>query len=484
VSLRKRLEALYRRDGRPLPDYMRKDGSNGAPQYTMPSPDPQTIPPGSTGGAGKSYSAWPAGPAATEGLPRTQRFNNRTAPTPYQQNVSVNDNDALHAPPRKERWIDRINPFHRQSPKNADPSGPKAAPASPNSNASLPSWQQYPATGRPTPPRQNWTTPNLYTPPSANDVRRSPNANGPNSAWNRPPMPPLAPPAIEVQETPPLMAAPETGGSRVPFDVGLSPPKAPPAVEAMPSASSRKPSTTTDESVAPFKELPEQDKEKVEEPYTGLKLDDESGSTSQKDHPKGLGQTSEPAGHVALPNPAPAAPAPQETAARPANPPRPQTPQLASSSASLPMNSPSRSAVAAANQPSSLPGDDDMSRKLRKIQERAGQTGLKGFCPVTLRDQRDLVDARPSFHSIYESKTYYFASAEAKAFFDRSPAKYAPVAAGIDIVVKANSDQLVEGTLDHAAWYKDRLYLFTSPESLEAFSLNPQRYSALIAQAR
>jgi YHS domain-containing protein len=100
-----------------------------------------------------------------------------------------------------------------------------------------------------------------------------------------------------------------------------------------------------------------------------------------------------------------------------------------------------------------------------------------------LHDQRDLVDAKSAYSLVYESKTYYFASAEAKAVFERTPAKYAPVAGGVDIVVKANSDQEVEGTLDHAAWYRDRLYLFSSPESLEAFSLNPQRYSSLVARA-
>src|SRR5690606_34573350 len=31
--------------------------------------------------------------------------------------------------------------------------------------------------------------------------------------------------------------------------------------------------------------------------------------------------------------------------------------------------------------------------KLQKIAARDGMTGLKGFCPVALRDRRDLVDA-------------------------------------------------------------------------------------------
>ncbi len=44
--------------------------------------------------------------------------------------------------------------------------------------------------------------------------------------------------------------------------------------------------------------------------------------------------------------------------------------------------------------------------------------------------------------------------------------------------MKTNSDQAVEGSLDFALWYKDRLYLFCSPESLQAFSSNPTAYAA------
>jgi YHS domain-containing protein len=116
--------------------------------------------------------------------------------------------------------------------------------------------------------------------------------------------------------------------------------------------------------------------------------------------------------------------------------------------------------------------------KARLIDERAGQRGLKGFCPVVLRDQRELADVNLTYCSIYHGRKYYFSSAAAEARFEASPHKYAPVAGGVDVVVKTNSDQDVEGSLDFALWYKDRLYLFCSPESLQAFSLSPTAYSA------
>jgi YHS domain-containing protein len=120
---------------------------------------------------------------------------------------------------------------------------------------------------------------------------------------------------------------------------------------------------------------------------------------------------------------------------------------------------------------------EETAAKMHAIGERVGQRGLKGFCPVALRDRRQLVDAVPVYSSTFESRRYYFSSVEAKGRFDFYPEKYAPIAAGTDVVVKAASDQAVDGTLDFAVWYKDRLFLFSSPESLEAFSLNPAPYA-------
>ena len=77
----------------------------------------------------------------------------------------------------------------------------------------------------------------------------------------------------------------------------------------------------------------------------------------------------------------------------------------------------------------------------------------------------------------YESQRYYFSSAEAKSL-STAPPKIRTLAGGIDVIVKSSSDQSVEGTLDLAVWYKDRLFLFSSPESLEAFSLNPLPYAS------
>lgn len=118
------------------------------------------------------------------------------------------------------------------------------------------------------------------------------------------------------------------------------------------------------------------------------------------------------------------------------------------------------------------------SNQLRLIQSRAGQSGFKGFCPVALRERRELVNANPLFTSTFGLQTYTFSSAEAKAAFDTDPSRYAPAAGGSDVVVLVNSGEEQAGQLDYALWYRDRLYLFRSRETMTLFSSDPQRFSS------
>lgn len=110
-------------------------------------------------------------------------------------------------------------------------------------------------------------------------------------------------------------------------------------------------------------------------------------------------------------------------------------------------------------------------RKLRMIAQRSG-TGFKGFCPVTLRDERELVDAAPQFMGTYEGQTYAFANLEAQRRFERDPKKYTPMSGGYDVVLLSSHGREVPGSLDYAIWYKDRLHLFSSRETLETFVEN------------
>jgi YHS domain-containing protein len=130
-----------------------------------------------------------------------------------------------------------------------------------------------------------------------------------------------------------------------------------------------------------------------------------------------------------------------------------------------------------AEEPKQEEKQDSVDAKMQKLAQRDTLGGLKGFCPVTLRDRRDLIDSTDEFSSKFEGKTYHFSSAENKASFDADPAKYAPVKGGNDVIVLAEGNVELEGTLDHAVWFKDRLYLFSSSATLETFVGNPTKYS-------
>jgi YHS domain-containing protein len=125
-----------------------------------------------------------------------------------------------------------------------------------------------------------------------------------------------------------------------------------------------------------------------------------------------------------------------------------------------------------------------MSERQRRQRQRAlilsrpGQSGFKGFCPVTLRDSRELVDADPQFTSAFGLQEYEFASARAKAAFESDPARYAPAAGGSDIVLLVNAGEEQAGSLDFAVWYRDRIYMFQSRETLSLFVADPQKFAS------
>jgi len=117
-------------------------------------------------------------------------------------------------------------------------------------------------------------------------------------------------------------------------------------------------------------------------------------------------------------------------------------------------------------------------RQQRLILSRSGQTGFKGFCPVALRDRRELVEASPEFTATFGLQTYTFATFAAKSAFEAEPSRYAPAAGGSDVVLLVNSGEEQAGLLDYALWHRDRLYLFRSRESMGQFAQDPQRFAS------
>jgi YHS domain-containing protein len=123
--------------------------------------------------------------------------------------------------------------------------------------------------------------------------------------------------------------------------------------------------------------------------------------------------------------------------------------------------------------------DDSREAQYKLLASRAGKPGFRGFCPVTLKSQRKLIDARPQFQSVYQSVVYTFASAEAKEEFDASPASFAPAAGGIDVVAYDDDGDKIPGSLEFAVWYQGRLFMFASQDSLDKFVESPAEYAKM-----
>lgn len=101
---------------------------------------------------------------------------------------------------------------------------------------------------------------------------------------------------------------------------------------------------------------------------------------------------------------------------------------------------------------------------------------LRGYCLVALKDQRQLRKSHAEFELIWEDARYQFSSQEAAERFTQNPERYLPVAGGIDVVAVRRGSRVVDGSLDHAAWFRDQLFLFASDVHLQQFRAEPQQF--------
>ncbi|MEZ5941822.1 MAG: hypothetical protein R3C18_10540 [Planctomycetaceae bacterium] len=138
---------------------------------------------------------------------------------------------------------------------------------------------------------------------------------------------------------------------------------------------------------------------------------------------------------------------------------------------------PSQSIVQAPTSHQAAAPKDEREEKMALIRSRTGMSGLKGFCAVALRDDRELLDTNEEFSALFNGKLYSFSSEENLERFLEEPMRYAPASRGNDVIHLALTGEEVEGSLDHAVWYQGRLYLFTSVETLETFTAAPSSHA-------
>lgn len=121
--------------------------------------------------------------------------------------------------------------------------------------------------------------------------------------------------------------------------------------------------------------------------------------------------------------------------------------------------------------------NDERQKQLSRIRERGDQAGFKGFCPVALRDHRELVDADSAITAQFGLQTLAFSSEQARSLFEADPTRYAPASGGCDVVVLAREGVERPGRLDFALWFRGRLYMFESRDSMSEFHAAPRSFA-------
>jgi len=109
--------------------------------------------------------------------------------------------------------------------------------------------------------------------------------------------------------------------------------------------------------------------------------------------------------------------------------------------------------------------------------------GLEGYCPVTLIDRGQWTEGRPQWGARHRGRTYLFAGVEQQQAFLASPDRYAPTLSGDDPVVAFDTGKQTPGLRRYGVTYQQRIYLFSSPETRNAFAANPQRYTERVIVA-
>jgi len=110
--------------------------------------------------------------------------------------------------------------------------------------------------------------------------------------------------------------------------------------------------------------------------------------------------------------------------------------------------------------------------------------GLDGFCPVSLKEKQAWVPGDVRFGMQHHGRTYLFASPDEMQRFQMNPDRFSPVMSGDDPVIALDQGQHVAGSRMYGVSYADHVYLFCSEQTLQVFQQNPNRYAAEAVQAR
>ena len=121
----------------------------------------------------------------------------------------------------------------------------------------------------------------------------------------------------------------------------------------------------------------------------------------------------------------------------------------------------------------------DAERVSHSAPSQNSQRQLSAFgvhCPVTSFHSKKLVKGTQAFGMQFRGFDVWFASAEAKKEFQKTPHRYWPVIDGHCVVSGVDENLLRQGSWEHGVSYADRIWFFSSQEQMERFAAQPMGY--------
>lgn len=110
------------------------------------------------------------------------------------------------------------------------------------------------------------------------------------------------------------------------------------------------------------------------------------------------------------------------------------------------------------------------------------QPAFGGLCLTSVVDERQLIPGSDTVTGQYRGQQLYFRDVTQRDLFFQNPQKYWPMLDGICAGTYLESGQSVPGTLQHAAVFRNRVWLFRDRAQMLRFIESPAEHAAAIEE--
>ena len=124
-----------------------------------------------------------------------------------------------------------------------------------------------------------------------------------------------------------------------------------------------------------------------------------------------------------------------------------------------------------------IPEMDDSLRRCLLVMRDGKVVGLGGYCPVAMMRDKKWLKGSEEFVGTFDGVDYFFQSAEEREVFFASPNQFVPGLHGCDPVELQRARRAETGAIELGAFYKGRVFFFTSQSNRKLFTNNPAWYA-------